>query len=137
MSPLNIDIARLMPELEWTSSRSSGPGGQNVNKVETRISLRFDLQGSILLTEEEKNLLLKKWATKLTKEGVLIIHAEEHRSQLKNKALTIEKLSALLKKACYVAKPRKATKPSKGAIRERLEGKKKNSEKKAMRKRPE
>jgi len=123
-----------LPELQFQTSRSSGPGGQNVNKVESRVELRFRLLDSQLLTDEQKQTLLQKLASKLTSESELLVVAQEDRSQLRNRETAIRKFHELLTKALHKPKPRKATKPSKGAVRQRLESKKKHGEKKANRK---
>ena len=130
MLPLAADF---LPELEFQTSRSSGPGGQNVNKVESRVELRFRVAESQLLTDEQKQTLLGKLASKLTLEGELLVVAQEDRSQLRNKETALRKFHDLLAKALHKPKARKATKPSKGAVRKRLETKKKHSEKKANR----
>jgi ribosome-associated protein len=122
-----------LPELQFQTSRSSGPGGQNVNKVESRVELRFHLLNSQLLTEEQKATLLQKLASKLTTEGELLIAAQEERSQLRNKEIALQKFYDTLRKALHKPKARKATKPSKGAVRQRLESKKKHGDKKANR----
>lgn len=123
----------LIDELSFTASRSSGPGGQNVNKVSTKITLHFDVQNSALLTPDQKEILLKKLATHLTKEGVLQLQAQEKRSQLQNKELALIKFDKLLSKAFAVKKLRKATKPSKTAKRKRVNDKKLRGEKKQWR----
>lgn len=123
----------LLSELEFSASRSSGPGGQNVNKVSTKISLRFDVLKSAILSEEQKQLLLQKWASHLTKEGVLLVHAQDKRSQLQNKEAVLIKLDRLLTKAFAVKKARKATKPSKASKRKRVDSKKLRGEKKQWR----
>lgn len=123
----------LLSELEFSASRSSGPGGQNVNKVSTKISLRFDVLNSAILTEEQKHVLLHKWATHLTKEGILLLHAQEKRSQLQNKEAVLIKLDRLLTKAFAVKKTRKATKPSKASKLKRVDAKKLRGEKKQWR----
>ncbi|RTQ53669.1 aminoacyl-tRNA hydrolase [Hymenobacter gummosus] len=120
-------------ELQVQTSRSSGPGGQNVNKVESRVELRFDVANSLLLSEEQKQRILEKIGPQLTADGLLVVTAQEDRSQLRNKELALKKLHDALLKALHRPKPRKATKPSAGAVRKRLEAKKKNSEKKANR----
>lgn len=122
-----------LPELEFQTSRSSGPGGQNVNKVESRVELRFRLATSELLSDEQKQTLQQKLASKLTAEGELLVVAQEDRSQLRNREIALRKFHDMLTKALHKPKPRKATKPSKGAVRQRLESKKKHGEKKANR----
>ena len=94
-----ITSAELIPELEFSTSRSSGPGGQNVNKVSTKVIIRWNLLHSTLITDEQKMLLLNKLASQLTREGELIINSQESRSQLQNKKLALEKLDTLLRKA--------------------------------------
>jgi ribosome-associated protein len=121
-------------EMEFTASKSSGPGGQNVNKVNTRISLRFDIPNSQLLDDKEKEVLQKKLSSKLTNEGIFIIDSQEKRSQLQNKDIAIKKFYEILEKAFRKRKIRIATKPSKSAIKKRLDGKKQQGEKKANRK---
>ncbi|UYZ61979.1 alternative ribosome rescue aminoacyl-tRNA hydrolase ArfB [Hymenobacter weizhouensis] len=122
-----------LPELHFQTSRSSGPGGQNVNKVESRVELRFRISDSQLLTDEQKQTLLQKLASRLTQEGELLVAAQEDRSQLRNKETALRKFHDLLLKALHKPKPRKATKPSAGAVRQRLESKKKHGDKKANR----
>lgn len=128
-----IKATELAGELAFSTSTSSGPGGQNVNKVETKVILRFDVANSSLLNEQEKEVLLKKLESKLTKEGVLILSAQEKRSQLQNKETVIMKLEKLLEKALMRKKPRKSTKPSKAAVQKRISSKKQLSEKKKWR----
>jgi ribosome-associated protein len=134
MSRRIITAAILMPEVEFTTSRSGGPGGQNVNKVNSKVTVRFNITDSVILTDEEKSLLLTRLASKTTQEGVIIVNAQEKRSQLENKALAIVKLDKLLTKAFEKKKARKATKPSKAAKKKRLEEKKMHSQKKQWRK---
>jgi len=125
--------ADFLPELQFQTSRSSGPGGQNVNKVESRVELRWLVAASQLITDEQKEILLQKLERQLTSEGFLQITAQEDRSQLRNKEIALQKFYDLLKRTLHKPKARKATKPSKGAVRKRLETKKKHSEKKANR----
>jgi ribosome-associated protein len=120
-------------ELEFVTSRSSGPGGQNVNKVNTKVTLRWNIKDSMLLTSEEKELLLDKLSSRLTIDRTLVVAAQDKRSQLQNKEATLLKLGHLLKQAFTKKKKRKATKPSKGAVQNRLDKKKKHSDKKKMR----
>lgn len=131
-----LTASMLETELVFSTSRSSGPGGQNVNKVNTKVTLRFDVANSVVLNEEEKVLLFKKLASKLTNEGVLVISSQDKRSQLQNKEAALIKLERLLSRAFEKKKPRRKTKPSKQSVQDRLAGKKKNAEKKKWRQKP-
>lgn len=115
------------------ASRSSGKGGQNVNKVSTKVTLIFEPAVSLLFDEEQKEVLLEKLAYRISKEGLLSSTCEEERSQLLNKQKAFEKLVHLLERCFVVQKPRKATKPSKGSVIRRLESKAKLAEKKQSR----
>ena len=129
-----ITSAELLPELEFSTSRSSGPGGQNVNKVSTKVIIRWNLLHSTLITDEQKMLLLNKLSAQLTREGELIINSQESRSQLQNKELALEKLDTLLRKALTKPKARKATRPTKSSKVKRVDNKKRHAEKKQWRK---
>ena len=120
-------------EIIFSASRSSGAGGQNVNKVNTKVTLKFDVKNSQHLTEEEKEILLKKLSTRLTNDGVLILSSQEKRSQLQNKEAVVLKFEKIIAKAFEKKKARRATKPSKGAVQERIKQKKQRSEKKQWR----
>ncbi|TFV92337.1 aminoacyl-tRNA hydrolase [Algoriphagus kandeliae] len=120
-------------ELQFKTSRSSGPGGQHVNKVETKVELLFNIGSSIILSDEEKNTLRSKVANKIDQEDILHLTAQEKRSQTQNKELVIQKFYDLLRKAFQKKKIRKATKPSKSAIENRLKEKKARGEKKSNR----
>lgn len=126
------DYIMLVPEIEFSTARSGGPGGQNVNKVESKVILRLDVAASKILSEEQKAKLLP-----FTINGTLIIQAQEDRSQLKNKDLVIKKFNNLLTKAFTEKKKRKATKPSKASVQKRISEKKRKSEKKQWRSRPD
>ncbi|MBT0810852.1 aminoacyl-tRNA hydrolase [Litoribacter ruber] len=129
--PTPIQYRGLESELTFQTSRSSGPGGQNVNKVESRVTLRFNVPNSIILAEEEKQRLSEK--LDLTTEGDLIIKSQETRSQLKNKEIAIQKFYETLKGGLAKKKVRKVTRPSKAAVKKRLEAKKQHSQKKQNR----
>ncbi|WP_222621665.1 alternative ribosome rescue aminoacyl-tRNA hydrolase ArfB [Pontibacter cellulosilyticus] len=120
-------------ELQFQASRSGGAGGQNVNKVATKVELKFDVQNSELLSDEEKELVLSKLASRINNEGYLQVVCQTERSQLRNKELCVERFYELLRQALTKQKKRKATKPSRSSVKRRLEGKKKQAEKKANR----
>ena len=126
----------LYHELDFNASWSSGPGGQNVNKVNSKISLKFDVVRSQILTEEERTTILNKLSSHLTKDGILILSSQEKRSQLENKQAVLRKFESLMIKAFEKKKIRKASKPSKAAVQKRITGKKILSEKKQWRQKP-
>lgn len=130
-SILNRDFSK---ELLFSASRSGGPGGQNVNKVSSKIELRFNITESALLSEIEKETIFKKLENRINNEGELVLVSQSERSQLGNKEKVIEKFYALISKALIVKKKRKPTKPTKTSKEKRLEGKKINAEKKSNRK---
>ncbi|MBN1927087.1 MAG: aminoacyl-tRNA hydrolase [Prolixibacteraceae bacterium] len=121
------------PELTFSASRSSGPGGQNVNKVNTRVELRFSIVNSEILSDEEKELLQSRLKNKINILGELVITAQNNRSQLKNKQEAIDKFYAMLEKALTPRKKRKPTKPTQASVEKRLTEKRIKSEKKNMR----
>jgi ribosome-associated protein len=123
-------------ELEFSTSRSSGPGGQNVNKVNSKVTLQFHIGSSQVLSAEEKELLSKKLASQLTKEGYLVLSSQDSRSQIQNKEAAMAKFEKLLASALKKKKARKATKPSKGSVKERINKKKQHAEKKKWRQKP-
>jgi len=120
-------------ELHFSASRSSGPGGQNVNKVSSKVELRFHVASSVLLSDAEKEMIGKKLASRINAAGELILVSQAERSQLKNKERVIEKFYLLVSRALTPRKKRKATKPSQASREERLETKRRQSEKKARR----
>ena len=129
-----LDVQNLTKELKFKAIRSGGAGGQHVNKVSSKIELTFDISASKVLSEDQKELLLKKISSRLTKENVLILFCDESRSQHKNKEIAIERFLEVLKKGLKKPKSRKKTKPSKASIKKRLANKKKLGEKKISRK---
>jgi ribosome-associated protein len=120
-------------EFVFSASRSSGPGGQHVNKVSTRMELRFDVAASNLLSEEEKQLVFEKLASRITTAGELIIVSQSERSQLQNKDKVVEKFYALLIRALTPVKKRTRTRPTRSSVEERLDDKRKVAEKKDRR----
>ena len=120
-------------ELDFNASKSGGPGGQNVNKVNSKVTLRFDVANATSLTEYEKETIQKKLATRITTEGVLIISAQSKRTQLQNKEAAITKFNQLMGRAFAKKKIRKATKPTRSSVKKRLNKKKMHSEKKKLR----
>ncbi len=121
------------PEISFQASKSSGPGGQHVNKVNTKIILLFNIPQSNLLQDHEKAILLRKLTKKLDKEGNVVVTSQDSRSQIQNKKKAIKKFYGLLKKAFHKKKPRIATKPGKAAKEKRLKAKKIQAEKKQHR----
>jgi ribosome-associated protein len=128
-----MNAKELHAELKFRSSRSSGSGGQHVNKVETRVELLFDLEGSALLDAGQKERIGKALAARINKEGVLVIAASRARSQLLNKSAAIRQFDYLIAQALQPVKKRKPVKPLSSAPEKRLHAKKQQSEKKAAR----
>lgn len=120
-------------EFVFSASRGSGPGGQHVNKVSSKVELRFHVDGSTLLSAEEKQLIKEKLANKINSEGYLHLTAQVQRSQLLNKQATVKKFYHLLQTALHRPKARKATKPTRASVQERIQTKRKASVKKANR----
>ena len=132
-----MDIEKLIKELKFKAIRSSGAGGQHVNKVASKIELTFDFKNTAVFTNEQKQMLLKTLATRLTKDKVLILFCDKSRSQHKNKEIVITRFLEMIKKGLVKPKKRKATKPSKASIQKRLDTKKRASVKKSNRKKPD
>ena len=131
-----MEIQKLISELQYKAVRSSGAGGQNVNKVSSKVVLSFDLKNSQALSEEEKLLLEKNLSSRLTTDLILILNCDEDRSQLKNKEIVTKRFLELIKKALIVPKIRKATKVPKSVIKKRIKDKKNLSEIKQSRRKP-
>jgi ribosome-associated protein len=132
-----LEKEKIISELSFKAVRSSGAGGQNVNKVSSKVVLTFNLKNSQALTEEEKSLLETKLSSRLTSDLVLILNCDEDRSQLKNKEIVIKRFLALIKNSLTVPKERKPTKIPKSVIRKRIKDKKNISEVKKNRKKPD
>ena len=129
-----MDFESLKKAVSFRTSRSSGAGGQHVNKVETKVEVLFEVETSDLLTEAQKNLVKKRLANRITKDGILILSNQSSRSQLANKEAALNELHALLEKAIIPPKKRKKVKPLVADKKKRLDAKKKHGEKKAARK---
>lgn len=121
-------------ELTYKTSRSSGAGGQNVNKVETSVTVMWKVEESQFFNEEEKKLIQSKLKNRINQEGTLQLTVSESRTQLKNKKAATEKILEIVNKSLIKPKPRKATKPSRSKIEKRIKQKKEHSEKKKNRK---
>jgi len=117
---ITIDEIKLNSELKFRTSRSSGPGGQSVNKVSTQVELLFDISSSGLLSEDEKITLSDKLRNRINNEGILTLKCNETRSQLKNKEIVINRFLKLLEEALKPVKERKPTKRSKASVEKRL-----------------
>jgi ribosome-associated protein len=122
-------------ELSFVASRASGSGGQHVNKTSSRVTLRWDVAHSTVLAPLIRQRIMEKLANRMDGTGVLQLHVDAARSQLKNRETARERLRSLVLKALERPKPRRATKPSKGAKKRRLDEKKRQGQKKADRKR--
>lgn len=131
-----MDKEILLSELKFKAVRSSGAGGQNVNKVSSKVVLSFDLANSLGLTQEEKELSLTKISTKLTQENILILTSEEDRSQLKNKEVVIKKFLKVIENGLKIPKERKETKIPRAVKEKRLQEKKSTASIKENRKKP-
>lgn len=125
-----IDVST---ELKLETTRSGGKGGQNVNKVETAVIAFFDVTASRLLTDAQKQMIQQKLTNRINSHGQLVVKAQEHRTQLENKAAAAEKINSLLTLALQKKKLRIATKPSRAAKEKRVDAKKKHAEQKVTR----
>ncbi|MDR6845468.1 alternative ribosome rescue aminoacyl-tRNA hydrolase ArfB [Flavobacterium granuli] len=132
-----MEIQTILSEVKYKAVRSSGAGGQNVNKVSSKVVLTFDLLNSQGFSEEEKRLLEVNLYNRLTSDLVLILNCDEDRSQIKNKDIVTKRFLDIIKKGLYVPKERKPTKITKAAIRKRIKDKKNVSEVKKNRKKHE
>jgi ribosome-associated protein len=120
-------------ELEITASRSSGPGGQHVNKTDTRIQIRWNVRDSAVLSDHQRRLVLNNLSPRVTEAGDLLIASDSHRSQKRNREDALQRLAALVREALIPPKPRKKTRPSRAAKEKRLQEKKQRSQVKQKR----
>jgi len=133
--PLRVTPSLVLPadELRWSAVRSSGPGGQNLNKVSSKVELRFHVARSRMLDAATKARLVALAGSRMDRTGVLRIVCQETRDQQRNLELARERLAALVRRALVRPKPRRATRPTRGAQERRLGDKKRHSEKKRRR----
>ena len=131
-----MDIQTILSETKFKAVRSSGAGGQNVNKVSSKVVLTFDLRNSQAFSDDEKLLLETNLNNRLTSDLILILNCDEDRSQLKNKEIVTKRFLSILKNGLYVPKERKPTKIPKAAIRKRIKDKKNISDIKQSRRKP-
>jgi ribosome-associated protein len=136
MPEINPNLTISPEEFRFTTSRSGGPGGQNVNKVETRVTLWFDVEASNSLTGEQKQIIRQKLATRINKEGLLWVTSSRHRTQFANREAALEKFSELLQTALLPQPTRKHTRISFAIRAKRLENKRHRSVKKKLRSSP-
>jgi ribosome-associated protein len=129
-------LNNLEKELEFNYARSSGSGGQNVNKVSTKVQIRWDINNSLLFNFEEKMKIKKYLKNNISKEGFVFLDSENYREQIKNREFVVEKLKDLIKKALTPEKLRKPTKPTFSSKEKRISDKKELSNKKQLRKTP-
>ena len=132
-----VNVEELLKELSFKAIRSSGAGGQHVNKVSSKIELLFNVNESTALNEEDKSLLIKNLSSRLTKNNELILTCDESRSQHKNKEIVTSRFIEIIQNGLKRPKKRKKTRPSIASVKKRLATKKKTSEKKSSRKKPD
>jgi len=135
---LEVFVGLVIPEteLQVRRTRSSGPGGQNVNKVSTRVELFFDVAGSAVLNVAQKRRILRQLATRISKEGVLRVASQAERSQARNEARARQRLAELLTAALHVARKRRPTRPTRASVQRRVQTKKQRADIKRKRRRP-
>lgn len=132
-----IYTQELNKEFTFKTARSGGPGGQNVNKVESKVELYWNVAASSVLNDEEKALVLEKLNNRINSTGNLILSAQTERSQLRNKEVVVQRFYDILNAALIKPKKRKPTRPSKASIQKRIDQKKKASQNKKLRQKPD
>jgi ribosome-associated protein len=138
MSSVHLGRGIRVPEseLELSAARSGGPGGQSVNTTSSKVELRWDVRGSSALTEAQRARVLDRLASRLTNDGVLILHGSEHKSQHRNREAVLTRFRAIVGEALEPPKQRRRTRPTRASKERRLRAKKQRSETKQLRKRP-
>lgn len=136
MLKVNNRIQIPFTEFDFTFSRSGGPGGQNVNKVNTKVTIRWSLAKSKTLPDDVRRRFQAKYHRRITKDGDLVMQSQRYRDQGRNVADVLEKLRGLLLEVATAPRKRKPTKPSRGSNERRLDAKRKTSSKKQMRRKP-
>ncbi|CAL2084632.1 alternative ribosome rescue aminoacyl-tRNA hydrolase ArfB [Tenacibaculum sp. 190524A05c] len=131
-----MDKSNIQTEIQFKAIRSSGPGGQHVNKVASKVELYFDIQNSQGLTSREKEIITTKLANKISKNGQLLLYSQESRSQHKNKEIVTQQLFQLLTSSLVQPKKRRSTKPTRSSLVKKAKNKQKHSLKKQLRRKP-
>jgi ribosome-associated protein len=139
MADIHVEPGLSIPEeeLELRFSRSSGPGGQHANTSDTRVDLRFDVDASSTLSDEQKARIHERLGNRISDAGILVLSGDEHRSQVRNREAVVERFASLLAGALRVERPRRPTRPPASANRRRLDAKRHQADKKALRRPPE
>jgi len=136
MLTVNERISIPFTEMDFTFSRSGGPGGQNVNKVNTKVTLRWNVDKSAAVASDVRDRFCERYRRRITKDGDLVLHSQRYRDQGRNVADCLSKLRALLLDVAEAPKPRRPTRRSRASVERRLANKRRMSERKKLRRRP-